>query len=200
MRPSWCSSFLCFISFIFLLASTSLAWSQELSSQPGSGAKVCVAEVNNRTGKSLFVERMTERLVRGLIEGKLAALAMDSATTSDRELRPTLENSEELKRRECNYLVLTQVADPKSRPTEPVIPPISIGGKVPNVDASDPLGGQSGPQYRENLEVNFAVFRPGSTKPVLNTRILDQPSGNVSDSMMQTMDREANRIGRELKK
>jgi hypothetical protein len=96
--------------------------------------------------------------------------------------------------------VLTQVADPKSRPTEPVIPPISIGGKVPSVDASDPLGGQSGPQYRENLEVNFAVFRPGSTKPVLNTRILDQPSGNVSDSMMQTMDREANRIGHELKK
>ena len=116
MRPSWCSSFLPFI-FLFLLASTLLAWSQELSSQPGSGAKVCVAEVNNRTGKSLFVERMTERLVRGLIEGKLAALAMDSATTSDRELRPTLENSEELKRRECNYLVLTQVADP--RPIRP---------------------------------------------------------------------------------
>ena len=92
MRPSWGSSFLCFTSFIFLLASTLLAWSQELSSQPGSGAKVCVAEVNNRTGKSLFVERMTERLVRGLIEGKLAALAMDSATTSDCELRTARRN------------------------------------------------------------------------------------------------------------
>jgi len=197
MRPSRGSSFL---PFIFLLASISLACSQELSSQPEIGRKVCVAGVNNRTGKSLFVERMTERLARSLGESKLNSVVMDSATTSDRELRPTLQNSEELKRRECDYLVLTQVADPKSRPTEPVIPPISIGGKVPSVNASDPLGGQSGPQYRDPLDVNFAVFRPGSTKPVLNSRILDQPSGNVSDSMMQAMDREANRIGRELKK
>src|SRR5882672_420360 len=185
MRPSRCSSFL---PFIFLLASTSLACSQELSSQPETGGKVCVAAVNNRTGKSLFVERMTERLARSLGESKLNAVVMDSATTSDRELRPTLGNSEELKRRECDYLVLTQVVDPKSRPTEPVIPPISIGGKVSSANASDPLGGQSGPQYRDPLDVNFAVFRPGSPKSVLNTKISDQPSGNVSDSMMQAMD------------
>ncbi len=83
MRPSWCSSFLPFIS---LLASTSLAWSQELSSQPETGGKVCVAGVNNRTGKSLFVERMTERLARSMNESKLIAVVRDSATTSDREL------------------------------------------------------------------------------------------------------------------
>jgi hypothetical protein len=193
----------CCISFslqILLLASGTPVWSQELSAEPGSGAKVCVAEVNNRTAKSLFVERMTERLARSLSENKLTAVVMDSTTTSDRELHPTLQNSEELKRRECDYLVLTQVAGPKTRPTEPVIPPISIGGKVPSVDASDPLGGQSGPQYRDNLEINFAVFRPGSPKPVLNAKILDQPSGSVTDSLMPAMDREANRIGHELKK
>ena len=196
MRPSRGSSFLCFTSFIFLLASTLLAWSQELSSQPGSGAKVCVAEVNNRTGKSLFVERMTERLVGGLIEGKLAALAMDSATTGDRELRPTLENSEELKRRECNYLVLTQVADPRAHPTELKVPEISIGGRAPNVDASDPPGAPP----RETLEVRFALFRPGSPKAVTDTSFPAQPSANVSDSLMQAMDRVANRVGRDVKK
>jgi hypothetical protein len=34
----------------------------------------------------------------------------------------------------------------------------------------------------------------------MDTRILAQPSGNISDSLMQAMDRVANRIGRELKK
>ena len=189
-----------FLGCLLSVVSLSLTiWSQQLSTQPGSGAKVCVAEVNNRSPKSLSVERMTERLVRNLIADKLAAVAMDSRTTSERELRPTLENSEELKRRECSYLVLTQVDDPRSHPTDLAIPPISIGGKAPSVDASDPLGGNSASQQRDNLEVNFAIYRPGSPKPVLDTRLLDQPSSNVLDSMMQAMDREANRVGHEVK-
>ena len=195
MRPSWCSSFLPFI-FLFLLALTALAWSQELSSQPETGGKVCVAGVNNRTGKSLFVERMTERLARSMNESKLMAVVMDSATTSDRELHPTLENSEELKRRECNYLVLTQVADPRAHPTELKLPEISIGGRAPNVDASDPPGTPP----RETLEVRFALFRPGSPKAVTDTSFPAQPSANVSDSLMQAMDRVANRVGRDVKK
>jgi hypothetical protein len=191
MRPSCCSSF---VPVIFLLASTSLA--QELSSQPETGGKVCVAGVNNRTGKSLFVERMTERLARSLKEAKLIAVVMDSATTSDRELRPTLENSEDLKRRECNYVVLTQVADPRADPTALKIPEISIGGRAPNTDAGDPPGTPA----RENLEVRFALYRPGSPKAVTDTSFPAQPSASVSDSLMQAMDREANRIGHELKK
>lgn len=155
---------------------------------------MCVAEVINRTGKSLFVERMTERLARGLKDSKLIGVVMDSTTTSDRELRPTLENSEELKQRECNYLVLTQVADPRAHPTEPKIPEISIGGRAPNVDASDPPG------TRENLEVRFALFRPGSPRAVTDTSFPAQPSANVSDSLMQAMDRVANRIGHDVKK
>ena len=193
MRPVCSTS--C-VLLVLLLVSTSFVWSQELSSQPGSGAKVCVAEVNNRTGKSLFVERMTERLVRGLSESKLIAVVMDSTTTSDRELHPTLENSQELKRRECNYLVLTQVADPRAHPTELKIPEISIGGRAPSVDASDPPGTPP----RDNLEVRFALFRPGAPKAVTDTTFPAQPSANVSDSLMQAMDRVANRIGHDLKK
>jgi hypothetical protein len=68
------------------------------------------------------------------------------------------------------------------------------------VDASDPLGGQSGPVYRDSLDINFALFRPGATKALLDTRILDRPSGNVSDSLMQAMDLVANRVNHELKK
>lgn len=193
MRPSWCSSF---FSFIFLLASTSLTWTQGLSSQPETGGKVCVAGVNNRTGKSLSVERMTERLARSLSESKLIAVVMDSATTGDRELHLTLQNSEELKRRECNDVVLTQVVDTRSHPTELKLPEISIGGKAPNVDASDPPGTPA----RENLEVRFALFRPGSPKAVTDTSFSAQPSPNVSDSFMQAMDRVANRIGHDVKK
>jgi predicted Zn-dependent protease len=62
------------------------------------------------------------------------------------------------------------------------------------------MGGQSGPVYRDNLEIKFALFRPGKVSAVMNTTMLAQPSANVSDSLMQTMDRVANRVSHELKK
>ena len=181
-----------------LLAGSASA--QELSSQPKPGAKVCVAIIANRTAKSLFEERMTARLTRSLVQNKLEAVAMDSATTNDRELHPTIQNSQELKSRECDYLVLTHINDTKTYPGEIRSPEISIGGKAPSVDASDPMGGSSGPVYRDNLEVGFALFRPGHLKADLDTTLLAQPSANVSDSLLPAMDREANRISHELKK
>ena len=188
-------------SVYFLLALVSWGSMASLAgAQERPPVRVCVAVITNGTSKSLLEDRLTTRLARDLSNTRLIAVVMDSTTTSDRELHATLENSEEVKRRECDFLVLTQVSDPRSRPTDLAIPPISIGGRAPSVDASDPLGGQSGPQYRDSLDVNFAVFRTGSPKSVLNTKISDQPSGNVSDSMMQAIDREANRIGHDLKK
>ena len=161
---------------------------------------MCVALVSDRTTTSLFVERMTERMTKSLVQNKLAAVAMESATTDDRELHPTVANGEEMKRQECDYLLLTQVWNPKTNLTEPRIPSIAIGGRVPSTDASDPMGGQSGPVYRDNLEVDFALFRPGKPSAMLSTSILAQPSPNVSDSMMQAMDRVANRVAHEVKK
>jgi hypothetical protein len=183
----------------FVLAFAVPSWPKE-SSDTQVRPKVCVAVVANRTSASLFVERMTERLAKSLVENKLAAVAMESATTDDRDLRPTLANSGELKRLECDFLVLTQVTNPKANLTEPRVPSVTIGGKVPSTDASDPMGGQSGPVYRDNLEIDFALFRPGKFASLTNTSILAQPSGNVSDSLMQAMDRVANRVGHELKK
>jgi hypothetical protein len=191
----------CLASIFAVLPLALPAAPQELSSQPPSGTSVCVAVVNNHTAQSLFVERMTERLARSLSGSKIKAVAMDSSTTGDRTLHPTTENGAELKRRECDYLVLTQVTDTKDHnPTELHSPDISIGKRTPSVDASDPMGGQSGPVYRDNLEVDFALFRPGTPKAVMETHFLDQPSGNVSDSLIQAMDRVANRISHELKK
>jgi hypothetical protein len=192
MRSGYCL-FLVLNPIVWFVSSA--ANSQELSAQSGSGAKVCVAVVSNRTSTSLSEDRMTARLVRGASDKKITAVALESSTTNGRELRPTLENSREMKNQECDYLVLTQISDPRSHPTEPRLPEISIGGRVPSVDASDP-----GSVYRDTLEIDFAVFRPGNSKPVLDTRILDRPSANVSDSLMQAMDREGSRINRELKK
>jgi hypothetical protein len=196
-----CALLFCLPGVFAVLVFASLAAPQENSSRPSSGKSVCVAVVNNHSAHSLFVERMTERLARSLSGSKIKAVAMDSSTTGDRTLHPTAENGAELKSRECDYLVLTQVTDPKDHnPTELRSPDISIGKRTPSMDASDPLGGTSGSAYRDNLEVNFALFRPGTLKAMLDTRILDQPSGNVSDSLIQTMDRVANRINHELKK
>jgi hypothetical protein len=198
MRQSGCV--LPLLSAVLLLLASALpSWAKE-SSQTEVHTRVCVALVSNRTTTSLFVERMTERLTKSLVQSKLAAVAMDSATTDDRELHPTLANGEELKRLQCDYVVLTQVANPKGNLTEPRVPSIVIGGKVPSTDASDPMGGQSGPVYRDNLEIKFALFRPGKVSAVMNTTVLAQPSANVSDSLVQTMDRVANRVSHELKK
>jgi hypothetical protein len=137
MRPSRWRSFPLLISLLL----SALAWSQPSASLNETRLKVCVAAVNNRSAKSLYVERMTDRLAHSLTDSKVNGIVLESTTTSDRDLHPTLQNSEELKARDCDYLVLTQVVDPKSHTTEVGIPPISIGGRAPSVDASDPMGG-----------------------------------------------------------
>jgi hypothetical protein len=62
------------------------------------------------------------------------------------------------------------------------------------------MDGQSEPAYRSEVEVNFAVFRSGGVNPILDTQILDRPRANASDSLMDAMDREGNRVKHELKK
>jgi hypothetical protein len=61
---------------------------------------------------------------------------MDSATTAQRKLEPTAENGEESRQK--------------------------AGGRVPSIDASDPLGGSSGPLYRDNLKIGLHYFAEGS--------------------------------------
>jgi hypothetical protein len=152
------------------------------------------------SGSSVLEDRMTERLSKSLKDNKISAVAMDSSTTTDHKLHLTAENGHEAKGKECDYILLTQIVEPKAHPEEPQIPPISIGRKVPSIDASDPLGGSSGPVYRDNLQISFALFRTDRFKPVVDTVMLAQPSGNVSGNLLSTMDRESNRIGHELKK
>jgi hypothetical protein len=127
-------------------------------------------------------------------------MAMDSTTTTDHNLHPTGENGEEAKSRGCDYILLTQIVDPKTHPLDPQGPQISIGGKVPSTDASDPLGGSSGPVHRDNLQIGFALFPIERLKPIVDTVIMAQPSGSVSDNLLPAMDRESNRISHELKK
>ena len=195
MRQRFCTSVL-----IVLFYATSAVRSQQLSSQPVQGAKACVAVVRNESSESLLVERMTDRLTEGLVQNKLVAVTIDSETTRDRQLHATVQNSEQMKSRECDYLVLTQVVDRKDNIADPQAPGISIGKKVPSIDASDPLGGTSGPVYRGNLEVHFAVFRPGHLKADLDTDFPAQPASTVSDSLLPAMDRVANRVSHEIKK
>jgi len=176
------------------------AWTQDIPSHPKSGSKVCVAEVSNMSPRAAVVARLTERLSKDLRDDKINAVTMDSSTTTDHKLHPTHENGEEAKSQECDYILLTQIVDPKTHPLDPQSPQISIGGRVPSVDASDPLGGSSGPVYRDNLQISFALFPTDRIKPVLDTVIMAQPSGNATDNLVPAMDRESNRVGYELKK
>jgi hypothetical protein len=188
------------LSSLLVFAMASLALSQDIPSHPKPGATVCVATVTNLSARSALVDRLTERLSADLKEEKIKALAMDSRTTTDVKLHPTRENGEEAKSRECDYMLLTQIVGPKTRPFEPQSPQISIGGRVPSTDASDPLGGSSGPVHRENVQISFALFPMDRLNPVLDTAILARPSGHASDNLMSAMDNESNRVSHELKK
>lgn len=169
----------------------------EIPDQPKRNGRVCVATVGNASEPSAFVERLTARLTQNLVQNKVNALSMESRTTTDRELHLTKQNGEEAKDKQCDYILLTQIYSPATRPNEPQIPAISIGGRAPSVDASDTL---SPPVYRDQLKIAFALFREGRLKPVLDTALLQESSANVSDSFLPAMDREANRVSHDLKK
>ena len=190
---------------LFSLAATAafLGLSTGIFAQDGprsEPAKVCVAVVGNASTTSAFVEHLTERLVKSLKQNKVGAVAMDSSTPSRYPLQLSKDNGHESQQKNCDYLLLTQIRDPRQHPLDPRAPQISIGGRVPSVDASDPMGGSSGPVHRDNLEVAFALFRIGRFKPVLDTSVLERPSANVSDTLLPAMDHEANRVDHELKK
>ena len=188
------------VLFLLMAMTPAVARPQDIPSQPKPGSKVCVATVSNMSAHPALVDRLTERLSQDLRDDKINAVAMDSSTTTDHKLHPTRENGEEAKASECDYVLLTQIVDPKTHPLDPQSPQISIGGKVPSTDASDPLGGSSGPVYRDNLQVSFALFPMDRLKPLVETVILARPSGNASDNLLPAMDRESNRISHELKK
>jgi hypothetical protein len=144
---------------------------------------------------------MTARLVSAVTDKKLSAVPMESATGDAKNLRPTLENAEEMKGKDCDYIVLTRVTGSSKYGSPSSETGISVGrAKVPSIDASDPMGGQSGPVYRNELEINYAVFRAGKPDPLLDTQITERARANASDSLMDAMDREGNRVRHELKK
>jgi hypothetical protein len=147
-----------------------------------------------------MLDRLTERLAKDLRDEKIKALAMYSTTTTDAKLHPTQDNGEEARSKECDYMLFTQIVDPKTRPLEPQSPQISIGGRVPSTDASDPPGGSSGPVYRENLQIAFAIFPMERLTPMLETVILARPSGSATDSLLSAMDQESSRVSHEFKK
>jgi hypothetical protein len=154
-----------------------------------------VAVVANATTKPADVERMTARLVKNLQDAKVTAVAMESRTTMHRELQPTPENGAEAQDKQCDHILLTQIIDFNNDPLEPRGPTISVGGRVPSIDAAD-----SGTVYRDNLQINFDLFRIGRFKPIVDGAVQEKPAVNVSDSLMPAMDREANRISHDLKK
>lgn len=188
------------LSSLLIFAVALPAFAQDLPSHPKDSATVCVATVTNLSPRSAMLDRLTQRLAKDLSEEKIRALAMESTTTTDSKLHPTRENGEEARSKDCDYILLTQIVDPKTRPLEAHSPQISIGGKVPSTDASDPLGGSSGPVYRENLQIGFAVFPIERVKPMLDTVILARPSGSATDNLLSAMDQESNRVGHEFKK
>lgn len=191
MRPFW----------VVLLLSADLVYpALVMASSRENAPRVCVATVGNASAVSVMMERLTSRLTQNLSKSKIDSISMDSPTTLEVKLLPTPDNGEEARSKECDYILLTQIRENRSHPGQLAAPEISIGGRVPSIDASDPLGGSSGPVYRENMQVNFALFQTGRPDPMLDTYLLERSSANVSESFLGAMDRESNRVSHDLKK
>jgi len=164
----------------------------EIPPQPSKGKRVCVAIVANSTTKPMFVERLTDRLVKSLRESRIDAVGLHSRTTTNPRLDPTQDNRKEFRDQDCDYLLLTQVAQPIDHPFEPAI---TIGGRTPSVDASD-----SRPVLRDQLLVEFALYRQGRWKPVLNENLGAEESSSVTETAYPAMDRVASRVSRGVNK
>ena len=187
----------CCLSALPILLCSVLLVAQSASRQSGT-PKVCVATVSNVSTVSAYLERLTEHLVKTLKRNKVVAITMTSSTTIQRRLRPTRQNVDEAEDKQCNYTLLTQIVEARAHPGGPQTIPRD-GARIPSLDASDPMGGQSGPVYRENEQISFALFRPYHDDPVVDTYILERASANVSDSFQMAMDRIANRVSHDLK-
>jgi len=184
---------------VLLAALLILLCPAQSASPESKNPKVCVAMVANASTVSAPLERLTERLAKSLKRGKTEAMAMDSSTTMDRNLRPTRLNVEEADDKQCDYTLLTQIVESRAHPAAP--PTLQRdGATVPSVDAADPLGGNSGPVYREKMQIAFALFRASHYDPVVDAYILERASANVSDTFQTGMDRIANRVSHDLKK
>lgn len=186
------------LAALLIFSSPALLPAQAVSSE-AEKPKICVAMVANVSTVSASLERLTERLTKSLKSSKLEVVAMDSSTTMERKLRPTHQNSEEAEDKQCDYTLLTQIVEARAHPGAPQTAR-RPGAIVPSIDGADPLGGNSGPVYRENERIAFALFRPYHDDPVVDTYILDRASANVSDSFQMAMDRIANRVSSDLKK
>jgi len=158
-----------------------------------------VAIVNNSSTVSAYVERLTESLAKNIKSSQVDAVALDSSTTKERKLRPTRQNTDEADGKQCDYTLLTQIVETRAHPAAPQTSP-RVGATVPSLDAADPLGGSSGPVYREELGIAFALFRTSRPDPVFNTVILETASANFSDTFLAGMDRIANRVGHDVRK
>ena len=189
---------LSFLSAILILLCPALLPGQSRSRESKT-ARVCVAIVDNASAVSVYVERLTGRLVKNLQRGRVEAVAMESSTTKERTLRRTRQNTDEAEDKECNYTLLTQIVEIRAHPAAPQTTKRD-GATVPSLDAADPLSGSSGPVYREDLEVAFALFRASKYDPILDTFVLEPASANVSDTFMTGMDRVANRVSHDVKK
>src|SRR5258706_9769508 len=152
---------------VFVFAPLS-ALPQDLPPQPKPGAKVCVAIVSNMSARSALVDRLTERLSKDLRDDKIKAVTMDSGTTTDPKLHPTRENGEEAKSRDCDYMLLTQIVDPKTRRFDLQSTQISIAVRVTISDSSDLMGSSSRPRYMDNLTISFTRFPRSRLNPVLD--------------------------------
>jgi hypothetical protein len=184
------------LAVLLLLSSALLAQSKTLEPY---GPKLCVAAVSNASSVSADLDRLTERLVKALQRAKTKAVAMDSSSTMSRKLQPSRQNSEEADDKQCGYTLLTQIVENRAHPAAP--PVLRPGGPiVPSVDASDTMGGSSGPVYREEMQISFALFRTSHSDPVVDTAVLERASANVSDTFMGAMDHIANRVNHEMKK
>ena len=171
-----------------------------LIAQSSEPSKVCVAVVSNASTASADLDLLTQRLVKTLKKNKQDAVTMDSSTTMNRTLRPTRENTDEADDKQCEYTVLTKIVENRAHPA--ALPTGRPGGPiVPDLDASATQPGPgSRPPVREEMQIDFALFRERRVDPVIDTSIFQTASQGVSDSFMSAMDRVASRVSHEMKK
>ena len=172
------------------------AFAQHLPAPSKPEAKVCVAQVANLSAESVREPWLTTQLSSNLKRFKLDVLTLESRTPARRRIELDLDTAAEVRDKNCDYVLLTQIVDLRRGILGSTQPNISLGKRIPGTDASEGPG-----LGRQNdVQLRYALFRIGRPEPVFEDAISEQSSTSTNYNVEADVDREAARIRHELTK
>ena len=138
--------------------------------------KLCVADVGNGSGQPIFVDQIKDKLLAAL---QKAAIRTESASTASlvaKSLELSGNNRESFRFRKCDAMLLTEV------------------------DVADSKNAGAGSEAGKQLVLNFAVFKKGRQKAVLDASVPAATADTPTNAVLAIIDSEVEQVAQAMGK